>query len=498
VNSQGKNTLIAAAVAAVLGSQAAHALPPTATIDFTLYAGGGSAQVNAFYVGANTILSNLDSYTDQANGTDSGSYRVVSGTTKASFTFNGATVPAGKNVLYFYKFNGGSFANGIAPHQTTGATLLNYPTVTSVLSTAVTTGAAAGTGVPTYRYTSTLGNNQAPDWGIADVEVKMFQHFNNPTGNAGGAAQNTDGGPAPAVGATTGVYDNLFGVAVTRNVFTGAHPKTSFSRAEVEGILAGNVSDWSQLAADDGTQLAPGGIIFLDRGEGSGSKASGNQYFLNYPGSNNSVNPVSITPFSAGNAYNGTSLNTTATETTLDLAESSSSNLVNDLKLAQGRGLRAISILGIEFPPALNLNSSGAIAYDFVKINGVGVDTGTAGDDINGTTATSYINVVKGNYDYYFQNSFNTRTGVLTGTSTGGLFANEFLTVMSQPSFVGAFSGTAFPAAVPGTLVDADSPTVTALTAGVVINTRNKVSPAALQNALPIPAAGIPVSREPL
>jgi hypothetical protein len=493
MNSFGRNSLIACAVATALGTSAAQALPPSTTPDFTFYAAGGSAQANAFYVAFSDNVTSLDSYTNTTNGTDSGQYRVLFGTTTNAITANGFTIPAGKNVLYMYKFNGGSFANGIAP-QVGGGSALPYPTVASIAAATLITGAVAGTGVPTYAYAANTGNSQVPDWGVADLEVGMFQGYNNPTGNAGGTAVNTNGGAAPTVGASVGIYDNLFGIAVTHNMFTATHPKTNFSRAEMEGILQGIVSDWSQLFADDGTQMAAGGIILLDRGEGSGSKASGNQYFLGYPGAAGAKLPES-----ASFAYTGTALAATGTETPQDIAEASSSTLVADLKLANSTSRRAVAVLGLEFPPALNQLVSGTNSYDFAKINGTAVDAQTGTDNINGNVGTSYINVVKGNYDYYYQNSFNTRAGFLAGANANAAFASQIKTTMSSAGFVGADTGGGFPGGVPGTLLDADLfTTLTATSKGTTLNTRNKVSTAPLQPKLSAIATGIPVSNDPL
>ncbi|MEJ0099583.1 MAG: hypothetical protein WDO12_07535 [Pseudomonadota bacterium] len=447
-------------------------------------------------VGANNILSNLDSYTDAAGGADNGSYRVVSGTTKRALTYNNTTIPAGKNVMYFYKFNGGSYTNGIAPFAPTlpGFTgTLPFPTV-AIVTTGATAIASPAAGKPTYQSPGVYANTvqqRAPDWGVADVEVALFRGFNNPTGNAGGTVANTNGGAAPVVGATTGIYDNLFGVAVTANVFTGAHPKTNFSKADVTGILQGGIQDWGQLLGDDGQPLPAGPIFFLDRGEGSGSKAAGNEYFLNYPASGSSA----LLPNSASNGYTATTLNVNAVDFQ-DVNESSTGTLIADLKAAQAAGKRAIAIMGLESPPK-SQQVAGANVYYFTKINGVGVDSGTTGDDINGTgagAATSYSNVVKGYYDFYYQNSFNTLAATLGGTAPGSVFANEFKTVMSQPSFVGANAGLAFPNAVPGTLVDASI--ATNLDPGVTISTRAGDSSAP---ALPyLNGIAVPLSHEPL
>jgi hypothetical protein len=67
MNSIGRKTLIACAVATALGSGAALALDPSVTPDAVLYAAGGSAQANAFSVAANLILDNQDSYSDSTS-----------------------------------------------------------------------------------------------------------------------------------------------------------------------------------------------------------------------------------------------------------------------------------------------------------------------------------------------------------------------------------------------------------------------------------------------
>jgi hypothetical protein len=490
--SLGKKTLIASAVTAALGSSAAFAVPPTVNPGANVfYAGGGSAQANAFYVAACKLFgNNMDVYSN-AGATLSGNYYVMYGTTIAAL----GGLPAGTNVMYIYKFNGGSFTNGVAPQKASAPTTLPYETVASILTGTLVAGATQGTacttGLPTYSYTGVADPTQhAPDFGLADVEVGMFQGYNNPTGNAGGAAVNTNGGPAPGVGVPDGIYDNLFGVAVTANVYTSAaHPKTNFSRAEVAGILSGSISDWSQLYDDNGAQINAGGIVFLDRGEGSGTKASGNQYFLGYPGDS----PGSVLPFSATTGYCGVTLLACGNaQASLDIAEASTNAVIGDLKNAQAAGIRAIAILGLENPPHKN-QVGGLNVYDFTKINGVAVDTGAAGDDINGPVATSYINVVKGNYDFFYQNSFNTRS-TLAGQNLQN--ANAFKAQMTLATFVGANAGVGFPTAVSGTLVDANK--AAALAKGVTLHTRNKISTGPLTPFFLATPAGIPASSDPL
>jgi hypothetical protein len=493
MNLRGKNTLIAAAVAAALGSSSAYAVAPSVAPGDVEYFGGGSAQANAFYVAACKLMTNVDVISDAA-AVLSGDYYILYGTLSATT----GTVAAGTNVMMIYKFNGGSFANGLAPDANAGATTLIYPTLASIQAAAAVAGTTAGTacttGLPTFSMTNTLETTgRAPDFGLTDVEPSMFQHLNNPSLADAGYPKNDDGGLPPAT-SSDGIYDNLFGVAVTATVYAGAgHPKTNFSRAEMEGIIAGTISDWSQVYDDNGAALPAGGIIFLDRGEGSGTKASGSQYFLGYPGAGASAQ----LPFSATGGYCTAGKTLTLCDAafgqiSLDIAEGSTNAIISDLALAQSKGLRAIAVLGLENPPAKN-QVGGANTYDFTKIDGVAVDTGAVGDNINGTTATSYVNVVKGYYDFYFQNSFNQRS-TLAGNPLA--FANAFKTQMTLATFVGANAGVGFPTAVSGTLLDADK--AAALAKGVTLNTRNKVSTAPLQPFFTATSGAIPVSSDPL
>lgn len=501
-----RTSLVAGAVAAALGSSSAFAVAPAAGVPANVfYAGGGSAQANAFYVAACKVLgNNADVYTDAAGGGLSGSNYIIYGTLVNAV----GGLAAGTPVMYFYKFNGGSFVNGVAPQVGAGAPLNGFQSPAQVIGTAVAvagrtqgSSCAAG-GLPTYTYTPGGLTPQRTDFGLSDLEVAVFKNFNNATGNAGGAAKNTDGGAAPSVSGQDGIYDNLFGVAVTADVYkgggkNGAQVKTNFSRAEVAGILQGSISDWSQLYDDSGTPLPAGGITFLDRGEGSGSKAAGNQYFLGYPGDGASAQ----VPFSVNNAYTGTTLtgaDPTFVEAAQDIAEGSTNGVISDLSLAQSKHIRAIAVLGMENPPAKNL-VGGVNTYYFTKIDGTAVDTGAAGDDINGAVASSYVNAIKGNYDFYYQNSFNTNSA-LAGQNLAN--ANAFKAAMTAPLYVGADSGLAFPQALPGTLLDADK--VVAFGKGVTLNSRKKVSTGPLLpffDAAAAAAAGfatLPSSSDPL
>jgi hypothetical protein len=469
MKSSVKNTLIAAAVASILGTGVAAALPPSATINYTFYAGGGSAQTNAVFwaVTQNFTAGTIDSYTDASGGGNSSNYRIISGTTSAAI----GSIPSGSNILFYYRESGGSFPNGILPQVGSGSTLA-YPPIPTPGNTTATGNAYPN---PTYILPASYTNNQIPDWGVSDLEVPMFNFADNLNGTTPLTASQVS-----AI-QQDGIYDNLFGVAVTDTVYSA---KTSFTKQEVVGILSGQFSDWSQLNGDNGSPLTAGPIALLDRGSGSGTKAAGNQYFLTYPGgiaTGGAVTPGSVNSSTVNN-YTGTSLVLPVTAYQ-DVKEGSSGSVVSDLNAANVGGARAIAILGLEYPPALNQPTSGSgknvSQYSFVKIDGVGPDTGGATDNINGSTSTKYTNVVTGAYDFFYQNSFNTRTGFLTNGTANAAWAGALKIKFQSKDISGANASKPFPQAVPGLLLDPKI--IGSQIAGVVTGTRAKKSTAPLQ-----------------
>jgi hypothetical protein len=497
MNSSNKYSLVASAVAAALASSASSATPPTTAPTWTIYAGGGSAEVNPVLVAACKVLQNVDSYTDTGTTADSASYRVFYGDLIA----NQGTAKAGDHVLIVYKFNSGSYLNGVEFQGASGGTL-PYPIVADILNTGTThvvSGATAGnactSGSPTYDYTNstTPATPFQPDWGISDVEYSMFQGIeNNPNFPAASvAAQNHDQ-----------LYDLVEGVAVTANLFA---QKTTWSKAEIAAILSGQFVNWNQIYGDNNAPLPSGGIVLIDRNTGSGTKAAGNQYFLGFPGlGGNFIPPESVT-FST---FTQTSLPTSEVQS--DVIVTSSTTQAADLSTLQGQNIRAISVLSMDTPPAFNQVTAGTNTYDFVKIDGVAVDLANGTDDINGSTKSTYVNAIKGDYEFFYQPNFNYRTTWFNSGSTyaGGGTGNAgigkaLLAVFQSASFSGAASGLNFPAAAPGTLTDADK--ASTLTAGVTIDTRGGNSQAILAPKFPTASgtgstlpATIPLVGDPL
>jgi hypothetical protein len=487
MNSLLKTSYLACSIAVALGTNAAHAVVPTTTPGLVVYSGGGSAEPQPVEAAFCKLFNNVDLYSDLQKA-QSGSYLVLYGTAINTV----GSIPAGTNVLFFYKFNGGSYPNGGVPQGGTQAAAgaaqqLSYPSTASVLGSATlltagtqgTVCTAAQKGLPTYGYTPVVGSNlQVPDFGITDVEVPLFNSFNNPTTL-----------PLVTVGAPSLVYDLVEGVAVTNSLFTGVGPsgaalsginkKTNFTRAEVAGILSGNITDWHNIYADNGSPVAPAGtgIILIDRNVGSGTKTGGTAYFLGAPGLATSTQPNSVSNL-AGDGNGAGGLNGAGygpalvlSQTSQDVQDTSSSAVVKDLTSANNSSLLALAILSVDNPPALN-QSTGGNPYDFVKINGVAMDGDTATDNINGSTGSSYINVINGSYDFFYQVNFNQRSGFSTGAPASNVaFANGLKAALQSTSLAGVNAGVQFPLATNGIVIDGD--TASSLAKGVTITSRN-------------------------
>jgi hypothetical protein len=512
MNTFFKTSYLACSIAVALGTNAAHAVVPTTTPGLVVYSGGGSAEPQPIETAFCRLFNNVDDYTDAAKGAVSGDYLVLYGTAINAI----GAIPAGTNVLYFYKFNGGSYPNGGIPQAGSqsaagAAQQLMYPTTASVLGTAsLLTAGTQGTvcttaqkGLPTFAYTANVSNPQIPDFGITDVEVSLFGGINNPTTL-----------PLVSVGSPSLVYDLVEGVAVTHSLFTGVGPtgatltginkKTNFTRAEVAGILSGNITDWHDIYADNGSPVAPAGsgIILIDRNVGSGTKAGGTSYFLGFPGlGGNALQPNSVTNTAeTGNGaggVNGAGYGPALafTQTSQDVMTTSSAADVADLISANSHSLLAITILSVDNPPALN-QVSGSNQYDFTKINGVAMDGNTTTDNINGSTGSSYINVINGSYDFFYQVNFNQRSGFSTGAPANNVaFANGLKAALQSPTLAGVNSNAQFPLATNGIVIDGD--TASSLATGVTVTSRNGVSPSTPKVVLKVAGSAITPGNDP-
>jgi hypothetical protein len=464
-----KKHLLAAALAAT-GSGSAHALGFTAkpTPDYIVYAGGSSAQVNAIYWAATQLLGNVDSYTDDSGCADSGSWRILYGTTKAAYDDGrGTTIASGKAVLFMYRFAGGSFGNGIASIATGAA--LAYPSLTQLRASSACGG---GTAQPTQQFSFSAGSQASaiPDFGLSDGELNLFNNTLNVPGSytpvpGGNGLQAFHPGtlltPLQANNLVqAGLYLNLVGIAATTAVTGGAHPKSRFTRVEIASILSGSIGNWNQLFADDGTPLPDQAMILLDRAPGSGTKAAVSSYFQLNPGS--AIAGGALRPYnesSTGGGPTGALPATPCSSTNpalpagqfVDFNEASSIPAYRDLQALSGLGCLAVGILGLEFAPEGQGGN-----YQFVAIDGADP---YARYTSAGHTYASYANEIDGSYDLMYAGSFNYRKRRVNGGGYFGdatyhsVFISQFLATLGSSALPGGNSGQ-FPAGVPGALLD--------------------------------------------
>lgn len=455
MKSSTKFSLVAAAVASVIGTSA-QALPPSAWTDGTIsaanlfYAGGGSAQVQAAYVAVSKLLvtTSIDVYTDSASTAahnQSTNYLIVSGRTISGNT------PVG----FFYKYNGGAFPNGVQPFITNPTGTLKYPTTASLSTAGLIPGfSGSPTSVnPNYRFSSVLDSGDTPAWGLSNEEASLFKFPWNANGVS--VPSNVTNG--------TPLYLSPYGIAVSKDLYA---QKKNWSRADVAAVYqgargVGGITSWSQLVADNGSPVTlAGGVSILDRGSGSGSKAAANAFFLNYPGGSFSaggaLQPASVASNSSVNVYTNTVALVTsgaATSGFQDIKEPSSVAITDDLTAAAKAGLGAIGILGLEFPPVEYQATTGTNTYFFANIDGVGPDSGTGTtDNINAASkpaTTLYSNITNGRYTLAYQTGLNTNASSPPAGLQASVVAN-----LSAASISGAATGTAFPGATPGVLLD--------------------------------------------
>jgi hypothetical protein len=214
-------------------------------------------------------------------------------------------------------------------------------------------------------------------------------------------------------------------------------------------------------------------IVLLDRNPGSGIKLATSLYYLNYPtglATGSYSVPVSVKFASTLSRYVKVStLQGSGGSGYEDVMDQSAGNLVSDLVSAQANGDYAIGTVSAETAPISSSN-----AWDFTAINNVTIDSV---GNINGS-ASSYSNVIRGAYEFYYQLSFNTRAGFLSAATPNAVLANAFVTEVNVPAFAGIVSHVAFPAAVNGIVIDGDK--AASFGAGVTTGSRKGTSEAPL------------------
>jgi hypothetical protein len=284
----------AAALASFAGTAAAQVVNPFDVPQIRVFVSGASAPqatlgaiaTSIFETGFHTFWDNGNSF--GASTTDDGRlYRSYFGRIKAD-----ASIPAslhGKTARIENRAQGGSVfgVNPVARAQP----IENMPISAAVCPTIVgniyrCAAPAAGT------------NLEVPDAGVSDIAPKFFL---DPLNVESGATQLTTAEAARLrVQALQGLAMGI--------VATNAVPNTTvFTRQNYLGLLSGSYGSWDQIDA----ALPAQGVVVCRRVNGSGTQASYNWFFNNFPcgigvttGTSTAANPLTMPDSSGGLAIN--------------------------------------------------------------------------------------------------------------------------------------------------------------------------------------------------
>jgi PBP superfamily domain len=283
--------ITAAVVAALAGTNAAHALNVNDTVNAPaqLVAAGASAARDSFLAELNASVCQAGTLTAyRASPTALQDFRAYSCTIVAGGTVGplfGAA--AGQNATIYYRSEGGSGwgPGSIATNVTIQSLLVDNRCVAGA---AISTPSGAvpafdcsvsGYALATDNVTSGL-TRRATQLGVSDEEPNMYTESNYP-----GVASNrfppfsaTVKGQLNGLSRTVG-FAQVFGVLLSNNGATSGI--TSLTPAEVSAIYSGAITDWNDTINPATGQKNPDGAITVVRREnGSGTQVAAAQQFL--------------------------------------------------------------------------------------------------------------------------------------------------------------------------------------------------------------------------
>jgi hypothetical protein len=263
-----KQTAVAAAVTAALGTSSAFALTTNAPIAITIVQTGSSAvqpaiqQVWTDFCVPGTLTTYVSS--------DGASFFDYSCTLKSI-----APIPAsaqGQNLLYEETTAGGS-VQGVNPVALSQGHLYNG-----------LAGCGAGVASGTVTCTTNGDSTAVPDVGISDVEPKLFVAPNLPSGFT--ALSTAQLGNLHV----DGLFQQVFQVAVGANAHAAG--VTNISSSQIASVIGGLITDWHSV---DQSITAGTKIAVCLRTAGSGTQAGANALFLNNPCAPSGELPIGTT-----------------------------------------------------------------------------------------------------------------------------------------------------------------------------------------------------------
>lgn len=203
-----------------------------------------------------------------AGATAGNSYRAYCGTLNST---TGSL--SGKKIRFLYRAKGGSVwgVNAVARDQRIAR--LSFASADCV--SPGPTGSNFGCNEVGDDLTPANPNNRQPDFGVSDVEPTQFK---GPLNVEFGQTALTPAEAAKFTGTQRRVNGVIFGLGLTQNLISAG--VTNLTKAQVVALLTGSYQDWNQVnpAVPAGTH-----VTVCRRVPGSGTQATFNNYFLNFP-----------------------------------------------------------------------------------------------------------------------------------------------------------------------------------------------------------------------
>lgn len=446
--------VVAACALAFAGSAHAQFAAPEIT---AVFLSGASAPQNTLGAIASGLFQGTQGtdwwvfYDDKGSPTtfdsgDGANYRAYFGRLKT--TVQDPNMPAGiagKTVLLINRAKGGSVfgVNPVARQQ--AIQWMNRDSANCVANTvnpSVYNYACGLTGDDTGT------NGTVPDFGVSDVEPAMFKLGRNTEWDVVNGAPFDELSPTELASMTVkGVSALMFGAAVTKTV----HPTiTDIPRDMFGALLNGRITTWNKV-----DPALSGNVVVCRRFPGSGTQASYNQFFHNWPcgvGSDTQDGTLpekrmydsagygvgSLGDGSGSSAANAIGIDASAGFTVI---ENASSGGVRSCLISANAGTTAFTFqdeAGLHHRVTwgaarkavgvLSLDSKGQSGYstswDFLNLNGA---------------APSQANLISLQYPFHYELSMQYNTSRYTGlTAEQKTFIDEFVKRSGDPAVLAA------------------------------------------------------------
>ena len=293
-----KYPLIAAGVAAALGSGYVQAAAPTiaqaAAATNTMVIAGSSAAKDGIINGIENDIC----------GSSANTLLVTSsGGTKNFFALScnvaqaiGTNISNGELVTIYYRNEGGSVVGALpiaSSHTILRMNLADASCTGSGLTATCTINGTTSTNGPNDSWTGAVIADNV-DLGVTDVEPGVLTGANYPTPYSAAAFGSASTAQMKALNHTR-LYQQVFGLAVNNS--GGSLPATiNLTRESAANILLHNYTNWNKVPdALTGNPIASASvpITLVNREAGSGTRAGANLYFLLYQcGSTSALSPA--------------------------------------------------------------------------------------------------------------------------------------------------------------------------------------------------------------